>query len=141
VRSRPLTVVDHGRLSSLLVDSYAARRLGHPSTGHAGGISNLRMDAGAASPTDLLRDMGRGLLVTGFNSCGVDLTSGHLSRGAWGFWVEGGRIVHPVQEVTIAGRLPELWHGVRAVGNDPESDPENAIHCPSLLVDGFSIGS
>lgn len=138
-RSRDLVVVEDGRLVSYLVDGYAARRLDHPYTAHAGGPSNLRLRAGKASRDDLAREMRRGLLVTGFTGFSVDLASGEFSRGASGFWVEDGKIAHPIQEVTIAGRLPELWQGIRAIGNDP--DPESAIASPSLLIDGFIIGA
>lgn len=138
VRSRRTAVVEDGQLQHYLVGGYAARRLGHPYTGHASGTSNVALTPGTASRDDLLAAMGTGLLVTDFNGWGVDIAAGTFSRGASGFWVEGGRIAYPVQEVTLAGRLAELWQGVRLVGNDP--DPEDTVSSPSLLIEGFTIG-
>jgi len=138
VRSRTLTVIDEGRLDSYLVDGYAARRLHHPYTGHEGGISNLLLQPGQASFEELLLELGTGLLVTGFQGFGVDLASGSFSKGISGFWVEQGRISHPVQEVTIAGSLPELLQGIRTVGNDPLEQAR--VSAPSLIIDGFTVG-
>jgi len=138
VRSRVVTVIAQGRLLSYLVDGYAARRLTHPYTGHEGGVSNWSLAAGQASFEDLLRELGTGLLVTGFQGFGVDLASGSFSKGVSGFWVEQGRISHPVQEVTVAGSLPELLLGIRTVGNDPLEQAR--ISAPSLIIDGFTIG-
>jgi len=138
VRSRRVSVLADGRLENYLVSGYAARRLGHPYTGHSAGPSNLRLRPGSASQDDLVREAGTGLLVTDWNGWGVDLTAGTFSRGASGFAIEQGRITHPVQEVTLAGRLADLWTGVRGVGNDP--DPEQGVASPCLLIDGFTIG-
>jgi PmbA protein len=137
VRARRLTLVDAGRLSSYLVSSYAARRLGHAYTGHDSGCSNLRLVPGTASQADLLRELGTGLLVQDLHGFGIDLASGTYSKGVSGFWVENGIVTHPVQEATIAGNLKELWPGIRRVGNDPLD--EHAISSPSLLIDGFTI--
>lgn len=138
VRSRCANVIDAGRLTTYLVDGYAARRLDHPYTGHSGGTTNFRLRPGTARQDDLLREMGRGLLVTDFNGWGVDLTSGTFSRGAGGFWIENGRISYPVQEITIAGKLADLWKGIRLVAND--ANLEQATSSPSALIDGFTIG-
>lgn len=138
VRSRDTTVIEAGRLASWLVDGYAARRLKHPYTGHEGGVSNLRLLPGTATADDLLREMGDGLLITDFHGHGVNLASGSVSKGVSGFRVEGGRIVHPVQEITVAGNLRDLLTGVRGIGNDPL--PQSSVSSPSMLVDGFTVG-
>lgn len=137
VRSRPVQVISKGRLEHFLVSGYAARRIGHPYTGHQEGASNLRIQVGAAHLDDLVREARNGLLVTEFNGWGVDLTSGTFSRGISGYAIEDGRLTHPVQEATVAGNLSELWAGIRGVGNDP--DLEQAISSPSLLLDGFTV--
>lgn len=137
VRARALTLVDQGRLATYLVNAYAARRLGHPYTGHDGGCTNLILRPGTATRTDLLRELGTGLLVQDLHGFGIDLASGTYSKGASGFWVEQGELVHPVQEATIAGNLQELWQGIRRVGDDPLD--ESAVSSPSLLIDGFTI--
>ena len=138
VRSRTVTVIEQGRLASYLVDGYAARRLAHPYTGHEGGISNCSLQVGQASFEDLLQELGTGLLVTGFQGMGVNLANGSFSKGISGFWVEQGRISHPVQEVTIGGSLPDLLLGIRTVGNDPLE--QSRVSAPSLIIDGFTVG-
>lgn len=137
VRSRPVDVLTTGILEHYLVSGYAARRIGHPYTGHQGGASNLRLRVGSASQDDLVREAGTGLLVTEFNGWAVDITSGTFSRGVSGFAIEDGRLTNPVQEVTVAGKLSDLWGGIRGVGNDP--DPELAISSPCLLLEGFTV--
>ncbi len=139
VRSRRTVVVDQGKLSSYLVDGYAARRLHHPYTGHDGGATNVRLVPGSASLADLLREIGTGLLVHDLHGFGIDLTSGNYSRGVSGFWIENGAIAYPVQEATIAGNLKDLLPGIRAVGNDPLQ--QASVSSPSLLIDGFTVGA
>jgi len=138
VRARTVTAIDQGRLASYLVDGYAARRLQHPYTGHEGGVSNWQLQPGQASFEDLLHELGTGLLVSGFQGFGVDLASGSFSKGITGFWVEQGRISHPVQEVTVAGSLPQLLMGIRTLGNDPLE--QTRVSAPSLIIDGFTVG-
>jgi PmbA protein len=138
VRSRRMAVIENGRLATWMVDGYSARRLKHPYTGHDGGPSNLRLQPGKASFDDLLRELGDGLLVNDFHGFGVNLANGTFSKGISGFRVEGGKVTHPVQEVTIAGNLADLLKGIRAVGDDPLD--QHAMSSPSLLIDGFTVG-
>lgn len=137
VRAAPLLVVADGVLRSFLVDGEAARRLRHPYTGHAGGTSNVRLLPGADSLDELLKKLGTGLLATRFHGHGVDLAAGTLSKGVDGFWVESGRIAYPVQAATLAGDLREILHGIRAIGDDPET--ETTCSSPSLLIDGCTV--
>jgi PmbA protein len=81
--------------------------------------------------------MGRGLLVTDLMGQGINLLTGDYSRGAAGFWIEGGEIAHPVHEVTIAGNLGEMFHRIVAVGSD--LDFRSATCAPSLLIDEMTI--
>lgn len=135
-------LVDHGVLGGYLLDSYSARRLGLPTTGHAGGgLYNLVVSSAEAQPLPtqeaLLQRMGTGLLVTDLMGQGVNGVTGDYSRGARGFWVEGGAIVHPVHEVTIAGNLRHMYRSIAALGGD--IDPRGSIRCGSLLVGEMTL--
>src|SRR5688500_920981 len=98
--------------------SYSARKLGMQSTGSAGGHHNLYVRSDGPDFAGMLRRMGRGLLVTELMGQGVNLVTGDYSRGAAGYWVEGGEIRFPVEEVTIAGNLGEMFKGIVAIGSD-----------------------
>ncbi len=131
-------LVREGEVARYVLGSYSARRLGLASTGNAGGIHNLVV-TGAAAPSfeDLLAEMGSGLVVTELMGQGVNLVTGDYSRGAAGFWVEHGRIVHAVEEVTIAGNLREVFAGIVAVGGDV--DRRSAILTGSILVGRMTV--
>jgi len=109
-------------VQSYFLSSYSARKLGMRTTGHAGGSQNLRLTSRLTRPGDdldaMLRKLDRGLFVTELMGQGVNLVTGDYSRGAAGFWVEGGRIVHPVHEVTIAGNLRAMLREAGALGAD-----------------------
>lgn len=111
-------VVVDGVLQGYFLSSYTARKLGMQTTGNAGGCHNLIVRSGAHDFEGLLKKMGRGLLVTELLGQGVNYVNGDYSRGAAGYWVEHGRIVHAVEEVTIAGNLRDMFRNVAAVGND-----------------------
>jgi PmbA protein len=122
VRTRARRVVDAGVVRGYFLSSYSARKLGMKTTGHAGGAQNLRLTSRLTQPGDdleaMLRKLDRGLFVTELMGQGVNLVTGDYSRGAAGYWVEGGRIMHPVHEVTIAGHLREMFKDIVAVGAD-----------------------
>jgi PmbA protein len=122
VRTRAREVVDGGVVRGYFLSSYSARKLGMKTTGHAGGSQNLRLTHRRTQPGDdlpeMLRKLDRGLFVIELMGQGVNYVTGDYSRGAAGFWVENGRIVHPVEEVTIAGHLREMFKGIQAVGAD-----------------------
>ncbi|MXZ81200.1 MAG: metalloprotease PmbA [Gammaproteobacteria bacterium] len=119
VATRNKAIVDDGVLSSFLLDSYTARKLGKTSTGNAGGIHNLTVDSTARGGLEgMLKTMDRGILVTELIGFGVNTVTGDYSRGAFGYWVEQGEIRHPVQEFTIAGNLNDMFMGICAVGDD-----------------------
>lgn len=122
VRTRARRVVDGGQVGGYFLSSYSARKLGLHTTGHAGGSQNLTLTSRLTTPGDdleaMLRRLGRGLFVTELMGQGVNYVTGDYSRGAAGFWVEGGRIVHPVHEVTIAGSLGTMLRQIVAVGAD-----------------------
>jgi PmbA protein len=122
VLTRARTVVDAGVVQGYFLASYSARKLGMRTTGHAGGSQNLRLASRLTQPHDdleaMLRKLGRGLFVIELMGQGVNYVTGDYSRGAAGFWVEGGRIAYPVHEVTIAGNLREMFKSIAAVGAD-----------------------
>ena len=118
VATSPRLVVKDGVLTGYFLSSYSARKLGLETTGNAGGNHNLRVRSGPDDFDALVRRMGRGFVVTEMMGQGVNPVTGDYSRGAVGFWVEGGEIRFPVEEVTIAGNLLEMFHGIVAVGCD-----------------------
>jgi PmbA protein len=122
VATRERMVVRSGVLEGYFLGSYAARKLGMQSTGNAGGHHNLvlRWKDGGRAPdfAGMLKKMGRGLLVTELLGHGINLVTGDYSRGAAGYWVEGGEIQFPVEEITIAGNLRDMFKSIVAVGGD-----------------------
>jgi PmbA protein len=118
VATRPRTVVRGGVLEGYFLGSYAARKLGLQSTGNAGGCHNLTLVPDGPDFRGMLRRLHRGLLVTELLGHGVNLVTGDYSRGAAGFWVEDGEIAYPVEEITIAGNLKDMFLGVVAAGSD-----------------------
>ena len=112
--------VEKGELVSYVLSTYSGRKLGLPSTANSGGVHNLFITHGDEDQQALIRRMGRGLLVTELMGQGLNLVTGDYSRGAAGFWVENGEIQFPVQEVTIAGNLRDMFRQVVAVGCDLE---------------------
>ncbi|PHV10095.1 metalloprotease PmbA [Chitinimonas sp. BJB300] len=113
-------LVKDGVLGGYLLGSYSARKLGLASTGNAGGCHNLLVSPTAGDFQDMLQRLDTGFLVTELLGQGVNGITGDYSRGAAGFWVEKGVIVHPVEEVTIAGNLKDMFHHIVAIGSDIE---------------------
>jgi PmbA protein len=137
VATRERALVDDGVLTGYCLDSYSARKLGLETTGHAGGVHNLYLEAGEQGPDELLRRMGTGLLVTELIGFGVNGVTGDYSRGAAGFWVEGGEIAYPVEEITIAGNLKTMFTDIAAVGSD--LDFRGNLASPSVLIGEMTV--
>jgi PmbA protein len=137
VATRDRDVVAGGVLQSYVLGSYSARRLGLETTGNAGGIHNLVVSGGGRDRAALLQAMDTGFLVNELMGQGVNGVTGDYSRGASGYWVEGGEIVHPVSEVTIAGNLRDLFRNVVEIGNDV--DTRGAVRCGSILLEEMTI--
>lgn len=129
--------VQDGALVSYLLGTYSGRKLGMPSTANAGGVHNLYVTHGADDQQALIRQMGRGLLVTELMGQGLNLVTGDYSRGAGGYWVENGEIQFPVQEVTIAGNLRDMFKGIVAVGGDV--DDRANIRTGSVLIERMTV--
>ena len=130
-------IVVGGILERYVLSSYSACRLGLKTTGNAGGIHNLTINGGDRDLNGLITDMGKGLVVTELIGFGVNLVTGDYSRGAAGFWVENGEIQFPVEEVTIAGNLKEMFQSILAIGSD--IDTKQNIRSGSILIDNLAI--
>jgi PmbA protein len=118
VATRDRSIVRAGTVEGYFLGSYSARKLGMKSTGNAGGHHNLFVRSEGPDFAGMLKHMQRGLLVTELMGQGVNLVTGDYSRGAAGYWVEGGEIRFPVEEITIAGNLGEMFKGIAAIGSD-----------------------
>jgi len=130
-------IVRDGILQGYVLDSYAARKLGMKSTGNAGGVHNLTIQPGDQDLAGLLRMMHTGLLVTELIGFGVNSVTGDYSRGAAGFWVENGVIQYPVEEITVAGNLKDMFRGLVAVGTDV--DTRGNIRTGSILIESMTV--
>lgn len=130
-------VVKNGVLQGYFLSTYSARKLGMQTTGNAGGAHNLLVQPGRHDLNGLLREMGSGLLVTELLGQGVNYVTGDYSRGAAGYWVEKGEIAYPVEEITIAGNLREMLHGIAAIGNDIEVRGSKQVG--SILIGRMTI--
>ena len=137
VATAPRDIVRDGVLRSYVLGSYSARRLGMETTGNAGGVHNLTIDPGEQDLDSLIKGVEKGLLVTELIGFGVNTVTGDYSRGVSGLWIENGEIVYPVEEVTVAGNLKDIFSNIVAVGNDV--DPRRNIRCGSIRVDGLTI--
>ena len=137
VATRPSDLVSGGLLERYVLGSYSARKLGMETTGNAGGVRNLAIDSTGQDLGQLLKEMGRGLLVTELMGQGVNMVTGDYSRGASGFWVEGGEIQYPVEEITIAGNLAEMFERLLAVGSDQET--RGSLRTGSWLVESMTV--
>jgi len=130
-------LVRAGVLERYVLGSYSARKLGLESTGNAGGIHNLVVTPGSDDFAALLRRLGTGLVVTEVMGQGVSIVTGDYSRGASGYWVENGEIAYPVEEITIASNLRDMYQGIIAIGADV--DPRSHILTGSILLNRMTI--
>jgi len=138
VLTRNNVLVEDGRVCQYVLGSYSARKLGLATTANSGGVFNLTVDATAGDFQELLRQMDTGLLVTELMGQGVNGLTGDYSRGASGFWVEGGQIQYPVEEITIAGNLKDMFRTIIAIGTD--INPNSSTRCGSVLLESMMIG-
>ena len=132
-------LVKEGVLQGYVLGSYSARKLGMQSTGNAGGNHNLIVQSGHSDFASLLKQMGTGLLVTELLGSGMNMVTGDYSRGAAGFWVEDGVIVHAVEEITIAGNMADMLKSIVAIGNDVLVQGSKQVG--SILIERMTIAS
>ncbi|MBI5919196.1 MAG: metalloprotease PmbA [Nitrosomonadales bacterium] len=137
VKTQRRTLVADGVLQGYFLSTYSARKLGLRTTGNSGGTHNLILKPGELDFAGLLKQMGRGLLVTELLGQGVNYITGDYSRGAAGFWVEHGEIQYPVEEITIAGNLKDMYRQIVAVGNDVLVS--GSRRCGSILIENMTV--
>jgi PmbA protein len=137
VATRDRELVEGGVLLGYVLGTYSARKLGLRTTGNAGGTHNLIVHGRGRDFAGMLAHLDRGLLVTELMGQGVNGVTGDYSRGAAGYWVEGGRIAYPVHEVTIAGNLRDIYGAIVEAGSD--LDARGGIRCGSILVEQMTV--
>ncbi len=141
VRTQQRKVLSAGKVLGYFLSTYSARKLGMRTTGNAGGSHNLVLSSRLTQPGDdlkaMLKKLGRGLFVTELMGQGVNYVTGDYSRGASGYWVENGEIAYPVQEITIAGNLKDMFQGIEAVGADAYNYGAKTVG--SILVNRMKV--
>jgi PmbA protein len=137
VATRTRAVVRAGVLEGYFLGSYSARKLGLQSTASAGGAHNLVVSSDGPDLPGMLKKMGRGLFVTELLGHGINLLTGDYSRGAAGYWVENGEIAYPVEEITVAGNLKDMFRGIVSVGADRVV--RGAYSCGSILIGNMTV--
>jgi PmbA protein len=146
VPTRRTTVIENGELKSYLLNTYTAKKLGLATTGNASrglagtpgiGNGNVYLQPGEKSQEEIVRGVKQGLLVTEFLGFGVNLVTGDFSRGASGMWIENGELAYPVEEITVAGNLGEMFSNLAEIGSDLIW--RGAVACPTLRIEGMTI--
>jgi PmbA protein len=132
-------LVENGVLQGYVLSSYSARKLGMKTTGNAGGNHNLIIKSGEHDFAGLLKQMGTGLVVTELLGHGMNMVTGDYSRGAAGFWVENGVMVHPVEEITIAGNMADMLKTIIGIGNDVLIQGSKQVG--SILIERMTVAS
>ncbi|HEY7840398.1 MAG TPA: metalloprotease PmbA [Gammaproteobacteria bacterium] len=135
--TRPRDLVRDGTVMGYVLSAYSARKLKMEPTGNGGGVHNVVVAHGEHDLPGLLREMGTGLLVTDLIGFGINQVTGDYSRGASGFWIENGTVQYPVEEITIAGNLREMYGGIVAIGSDV--DRRGNFQSGSVLIDRMTI--
>jgi PmbA protein len=147
VPTRRTVVIENGVLKSYLLNTYTAKKLrlqttGNASRGLAGtpgiGPGNYFLQPGPKTPKELISGIKEGLYVTEFLGQGVNLVTGDYSRGASGQWISGGEFTYPVEEITVAGNLKELFFNISEIANDLEF--RGSVAAPTIRVDGLTVG-
>ena len=137
VATHPRTVIDSGRIGGYFLSSYSARKLGMQTTANAGGVHNLSLNYTHSTQAELLQAMGNGLLITELLGQGVNTITGDYSRGAAGFWVENGVISYPVEGITIASRLQDMYAGMMGAADDALKYSTHKIG--SVWIDNMTV--
>ena len=147
VPTRRTVVIENGVLKSYLLNSYSARKLGLQTTANASrglagtpgiGPGNYFLQPGTKTPQAIIAGIPQGLYVTEFLGHGANLVTGDYSRGASGLWISGGELAYPVEEITVAGNLKEIFFNISEIGNDLEF--RGAVACPTIRIDGLTVG-
>ncbi len=147
IPTRRTVLVENGVLKSYLLNTYTAKKLGLQTTANASrglagtpgiGPGNFFLEAGKKSPKEIIAGIPDGLYITEFLGSGANLVTGDYSRGASGMWISGGELAFPVEEITVAGNLKEMFFNIMEIGNDLEF--RGAVACPTIRMDGLLVG-
>lgn len=147
VPTRRTVVIENGVLKSYLLNTYTAKKLGLQTTANASrglagtpgiGPGNYFLQPGTKTPKEIIAAIPQGLYVTEFMGHGANLVTGDYSRGASGLWISGGELAYPVEEITVAGNLKEIFFNISEIGNDLEF--RRAVACPTIRIDGLTVG-
>ncbi len=138
VATQARDLVKDGILQSYVLSAYSARKLGMQTTGNAGGVHNLIIEPGEQNLDDMIKTMDTGLLITDMIGFGVNQVTGDYSRGAAGFWIKNGEVQYPVEEITVAGNLLEMYKQIIATGKD--IDHRGNILTGSILIENMTVG-
>jgi PmbA protein len=147
IPTRRTVVVENGVFKSYLLNTYTAKKLGLQTTANASrglagtpgiGPGNYFLQPGTKTPQQIIGDIKEGLYVTEFLGHGANLVTGDYSRGASGLWISGGELTFPVEEITVAGNLKEMFFNISEIGNDLEF--RGAVASPTLRIDGLTVG-
>ncbi len=147
IPTRRTVVIENGFLKSYLMNTYTAKKLGLETTANASrglagtpgiGPGNYFLQAGERTPQQIISNIKEGLYVTEFLGHGANLVTGDYSRGASGMWISGGELAFPVEEITVAGNLKELFFNISEIGNDLEF--RGSVASPTIRVDGLTVG-
>jgi PmbA protein len=147
IPTRRTVVIEQGVLKSYLLNTYTAKKLGLQTTANASrglagtpgiGPGNYFLQPGAKSPKELIGEIKEGLYVTEFLGSGANLVTGDYSRGASGLWISGGELTYPVEEITVAGNLKDMFFNISEIARDIEF--RGSVACPTIRIDGLTVG-
>jgi PmbA protein len=147
IPTRRTVVIENGVLKSYLLNTYTAKKLGLQTTANASrglagtpgiGPGNYFLQPGTKTPQQIIAGIQNGLYVTEFLGHGANLVTGDYSRGASGLWISGGELTFPVEEITVAGNLKEIFFNISEIGNDLEF--RGSVACPTIRIDGLTVG-
>jgi PmbA protein len=147
IPTRRTVVIEKGVLKSYLLNTYTAKKLGLQTTGNASrglagtpgiGPGNYFLEAGKKTPKELIADIPEGLYITEFLGHGANLVTGDYSRGASGLWISGGELTFPVEEITVAGNLKEMFFNISEIASDLEF--RGSMASPTIRIDGLIVG-
>jgi PmbA protein len=147
IPTRRTVVIENGVLKSYLLNTYTAKKLGLQSTANASrglagtpgiGPGNYFLEPGTKTPQQIISEIKEGLYITEFLGHGANLVTGDYSRGASGLWISGGELSYPVEEITVAGNLKEIFFNISEIANDLEF--RGSVACPTIRIDGLTVG-
>jgi PmbA protein len=147
IPTRRTVVIENGVLTSYLLNTYTAKKLGLKTTANASrglagtpgiGPGNYFLQPGPKTPQELIANVKEGLYVTEFLGMGVNLVTGDYSRGASGLWISGGELTYPVEEITVAGNLKDMFMNISDIANDLEF--RGSVASPTIRIDGLTVG-